>query len=51
MPWGQKDPREQADEFYECCIRHITSPREVRVELGKRDLYRLFYYDARPCVM
>jgi uncharacterized LabA/DUF88 family protein len=48
MLWGQKSPNERADELYEYCIRHITSPREARVELGKRDLYRLFYYDCPP---
>lgn len=46
--WGQKGPKERADVLYEYCIRHITSPREARVELGKRDLYRLFYYDCPP---
>jgi hypothetical protein len=48
MLWGQKSPKERADELYEYCMRHIISPREARVERGKRDLYRLFYYDCPP---
>lgn len=46
--WGDIRPEERAKELYDYCIKHITEPREIKVELGKRSLYRIFYYDCPP---
>ena len=40
--WGDKSPRERADELYNFCIHLLHNQREQRI------LYRLFYYDCPP---
>lgn len=40
--WGNKAPRERADELYAYCMLHIAEPNDPR------DLYRIFYYDCPP---
>lgn len=40
--WGNKTPKERADELYQYCMLHITEPLEPR------NLYRVFYYDCPP---
>lgn len=46
--WGRKSPEDRADELYEYVMRHIDNKREARLELGRRELYRIFYYDCPP---
>lgn len=40
--WGDKSPKERADELYDYCIHLLHNQRE------QRNLYRLFYYDCPP---
>ncbi len=40
--WGDKSPKERADELYNFCIHLLHNQREQRI------LYRLFYYDCPP---
>ncbi len=40
--WGEKNPKERADELYEYCRKLLHSASEQRI------LYRLFYYDCPP---
>lgn len=46
--WGKKKPGDRADELYEYVMKHIDNKREARLELGRRELYRIFYYDCPP---
>ncbi len=46
--WGRKTPENRADELYEYALRHITCRRDARIELNRRELYRIFYYDCPP---
>ena len=46
--WGRKPPAERADELYEYALRHITCKKDARIELARRELYRIFYYDCPP---
>lgn len=41
--WGDKDPRERADELYKYCQKHMNDSKSEGVEL-----YRVFYYDCPP---
>lgn len=41
--YGDKTPKERADELYNYCKKHIKSHGEQ-----KRELYRIFYYDCPP---
>lgn len=40
--WGEKTPKERADELFEFCTRLLDNKHE------KRNLYRIFYYDCPP---
>lgn len=40
--WGDKSPKERANELYDYCIHLLHNQREQRI------LYRLFYYDCPP---
>lgn len=40
--WGDKNPKERADELYDYCVHLLHNQREQRI------LYRLFYYDCPP---
>lgn len=40
--FGEKDPKERADELMAYCYRHLKDDNEQRV------LYRIFYYDCLP---
>ncbi len=40
--WGEKTPKERADELYDYCMKLLHSPSE------HRSLYRIFYYDCPP---
>lgn len=46
--WGRKAPSERADELYEYALKHITCKKDARIELRRRELYRIFYYDCPP---
>lgn len=46
--WGDADASARADELYDYCIKHITEPRDLKIEPGRRSLYRIFYYDCPP---
>lgn len=46
--WGDKLPSDRAKELHEYAVSHITARREIKVESGKRSLYRIFYYDCPP---
>lgn len=46
--WGRKNPSERAEELYEYALKHITSKKDARLELRRRELYRIFYYDCPP---
>ena len=41
--WGDADASARADELYDYCIKHITEPRDAKVDLGRRRLYLLAY--------
>ena len=43
--FGEKTPRERANELITYCYRHINDDRENN---DKNELYRLFYYDCPP---
>lgn len=40
--WGEKSPKERADELAQYCHKHITG------EKAGAELYRIFYYDCPP---
>lgn len=40
--WGEKSPKERADELYDYCMKLLHNPHEQRY------LYRIFYYDCPP---
>ena len=40
--WGDRTPKERADELHKYCMLHLHSSYEERV------LYRIFYYDCPP---
>lgn len=40
--WGDKTPRERADELRQYCMKHI------KMEKQGAELYRVFYYDCPP---
>lgn len=44
--FGEKSPKERADELYMYCIRHIK-PKDKSKEQDKY-LYRIFFYDCPP---
>ena len=46
--WGKKDAEKRAEEMYGYAILHITQRRDTKIESGKRELYRIFYYDCPP---
>lgn len=46
--WGKKDALERAEELYQYAVLHITGKRDAKIELEKRELYRIFYYDCPP---
>ncbi len=46
--WGDKSPEERADELHDYALKHITHSRDMKIEIGKRSLYRIFYYDCPP---
>lgn len=46
--WGELDPSERADELYDYALKHITLKKDARIELDRRELYRVFYYDCPP---
>lgn len=46
--WGDKSPEERADELHDYALKHITHSRDTKIEIGKRSLYRIFYYDCPP---
>lgn len=46
--WGYKEPEQRADELYQYAILHITEKRDAKIELERRELYRIFYYDCPP---
>lgn len=40
--WGEKSPKERADELYDYCMKLLHNQHEQRY------LYRIFYYDCPP---
>ena len=40
--WGNKSPKDRANELYDYCIKLLHNHRE------QRNLYRIFYYDCPP---
>ena len=40
--WGEKSPKERADELYDYCMKLLQNQHEQRY------LYRIFYYDCPP---
>lgn len=40
--FGEKTPKERADELYIYCTRHL------KAKDNNRDLYRIFFYDCPP---
>lgn len=46
--WGELDPSDRAEELYEYALKHITLKKDARIELDRRELYRVFYYDCPP---
>ena len=46
--WNDKEASERAEELYQYAILHITEKRDAKIELERRELYRIFYYDCRP---
>ena len=46
--WGKKDALDRAEELYQYAVLHITGKRDAKIELEKRELYRIFYYDCPP---
>lgn len=40
--WGDKSPKERANELFDFCIRLLHNDKE------QRNLYRIFYYDCPP---
>lgn len=44
--WGDKIPRERADELFEYCLSHLNI-QELKQET-RCSLYRIFYYDCEP---
>lgn len=46
--WGECSYQERADELYQYATMHIADKRDAKIELGKRELYRIFYYDCPP---
>lgn len=46
--WGPKKPNERAEELHQYALSHIDCHKSARLELGRRNLYRIFYYDCPP---
>ena len=46
--WGELKPAERAEELYDYALKHITLKKDARIELDRRELYRIFYYDCPP---
>ena len=44
--WGDRTPAERAEELYEYATDHIKNNRDAKIEYGRRELYRIFYYDC-----
>lgn len=40
--WGEKNPKERADELFDYCMKHLNWHNEYS------ELYRIFYYDCPP---
>lgn len=41
--FGEKSPKDRANELFTYCIKHVTDSKETG-----NDLYRIFYYDCYP---
>ena len=46
--WGKKNAEDRAEVLYQYAVLHITGKRDAKIELEKRELYRIFYYDCPP---
>lgn len=52
--WGNKNPKERADELIRYCHRHLKNEQQSNIEQQSHDfstqkyLYRIFYYDCEP---
>lgn len=46
--FGEKTPKQRADELMEYCHRHLKESRGKGTSPIYKDLYRIFYYDCYP---
>lgn len=45
--WGYKSPQKRAEELVVYCKRHLKD-EHIKNDKGRKDLYRIFYYDCIP---